>query len=139
MKTRLFITTFGLIFLGLSALAQSNEEGGESTRSTTKKKESYTIKDESKTRELDLRIKPGTEELRVSVRGSVKKGKMMVELTDPEGSTMGTFGVKSSDSKNKANGKMKKNFLDPTPGTWVLKIMYKNASGEISLETAIVE
>ncbi|MEM9051328.1 MAG: hypothetical protein AAGC47_04670 [Bacteroidota bacterium] len=139
MKSKILFTTIGIILMGFSALAQTGTNSKGKSMSTITNEQYFTLEDDSNNQVVDIEIEEGTETLKVYVIGHIRKGKMTVQLEDPNEEISGTFAIKSSDSNKKASGNMKKLFVDPIPGTWRLTIQCKNATGDLKIETKVID
>ena len=139
MKSKILLITLGLILFGITSNAQNVRVNvkEDCEKSEYKRHQSFTLHDDSNTQVIDLKVTEGSNKLKVLVKGTIRDGKMLVELEDPEGNIKGTFAIKSGQSKNKAKGNLEKSFMDPEGGTWRLRIQCKNATGQIEIDTEI--
>lgn len=139
MKSKILLLTFGLILIGISSMGQKVKVNvkEDCEKSEYKRHQTFSLNDDSNTQLIDIEVEDGADKLKMIVRGTIRKGKMMVQLEDPEGDIKGTFAIKSSENKNKAKGNLEKSFVAPSEGTWRLRILCKNATGQLEIDTEI--
>ncbi|WP_353779456.1 hypothetical protein [Winogradskyella sp. 3972H.M.0a.05] len=88
--------------------------------------------------EIKVEVSDDTENMSLNVNGTIKSGYLTVEIYDPKGKKHGNFSIESqlkSSSKKKelVCGQMQKIIEDPMKGDWVVKLIPKDVSGEISI------
>lgn len=142
MKTAYLIVC--ALILSLTVFGQSQETKDSSKKSETKLNLQRTIKLEkdSKNEDVILSINQKTKRFELMINSSVSYGKLTLELYDPNNTKQGNFTVGTelnSEKKEIVNGNIRKSLVDPLPGDWKIKIIPKDATGMIRIQTAISE
>ena len=92
------------------------------------------------TENITVKVKPDTEELHLSVKGRVRQGKLIIEIYDPNGVKQGYFAIESqvenAEGKTEnVDGSIMKTIKLPVQGDWIVKIITKNAYGDVLMRT----
>lgn len=97
---------------------------------------------DSKADEVTFEINPKTQELHLTIKGSFTNGMVTVELYDSNETKQGNFTVgtqTNSEKEEMVTGSITKSLFEPVPGIWKVKIVPTNATGQLSIESNIVE
>ncbi len=91
----------------------------------------------SDTETITVYVLEKTSEMMISVRSSIKEGKLMVEVYDPSGEKQGQFfiesQVQSNDKKHEiVSGTFNKSVVSPATGQWKIKLIPNQAHGSVS-------
>ena len=132
---KLFTSLALFILLPNNANAQQYSQKQCSGTSMTRTIE---LDDSSETEKIKIDVAEDTKNLSFNVYGLVKSGSLTVEVYDPKGNKHGNFSVESqikasSTAKEKVCGQMQRSIKDPVKGKWVIKLIPKNVTGEISM------
>lgn len=133
----LFSTTFLLLIIfPCLTFSQDTEQG---------LNRSIVLSGDSKTEEIIIKVDEQTLELSLSVKSSVSKGKLSIEIYDPKGEAQGNFSVGTQLNSNKGgdketgkkeevvSGRINKLLNDPIRGNWIIKIIPDQAMGKIDI------
>lgn len=145
MKTRTaFLFICALIF-SLTAFGQNQDINiSSSTDSETRVDllRSIRLVKDSKPEEVMVNIKQETLKLDILISSSVNQGKLLIELYDPNDAKQGNFTVGTqlnSENKENVSGRIQKSLNEPQPGNWKVKIIPSEATGNIRIQTIVIE
>lgn len=145
MKKRTAFLGIIILMLSLTTLGQTKEN------SPTRDKNSQTQVDlqraikldkDSKTEEVTITIKPNTQRFQIVISSLVSNGKLTIELYDPKGTKQGNFTVGTqltSSKQEKVQGNIRKSLKEPQAGQWKVKIIPDGATGDIRIQTGVIE
>ena len=103
---------------------------------------SLSFDNESEKAEVKVKMTDEYNYMKFIVNSSFTKGKMLVELIDPNGKKQGNFTVKAygeikkgknTNSKSRVAGNMQKAFKHPLIGTWIIRAIPSSATGELQI------
>lgn len=98
------------------------------------------LENESKTDEVLMEIKRNTEKLNLFIHSQVRKGKVTIEVYDPNGTKMGYFSggtLPNSGKEEVVKGDFEKSWVKPLSGKWRIKNIPIDATGPIKLKRTI--
>lgn len=161
MKKRKSYLIIGILFISLTASGQTKEEKEkaffEGRVIETNEKEFFSpknsetkvnmvrtiqLENDSKTEDVFIEIKEKTQKLQIMISSSVKGGKLTIELYDPNDMKQGNFTIETqlkSEKKEQVNGNINKSIIEPQFGKWWVKIIPKDVTGDLKINTAIIE
>jgi len=158
MKKRTSYLIIGILFISLTAIGQTKEEEFFSPKDSEAKAKNFfefknsetkidlvrtiRLENDSKTDEVFIEIKEKTKKLQIIINSSVIDGTLTIELSDPNGIKQGNFSIGTqlkSEKKEQVNGNIEKSIIEPQFGKWRVKIIPKNVTGNINVNTAIIE
>lgn len=98
--------------------------------------------DDSKGEEITIEIEKDTRIFELKIYTIIEKGRVSVDIYDPENNRQGKFsvGTQLNSGKNeRASGEFSKHLREPIAGKWRIKISPSGASGRINIETSFVQ
>ncbi|MCK9638760.1 MAG: hypothetical protein M0R39_02535 [Prolixibacteraceae bacterium] len=145
MKTRTaYLVIIALIF-SLTVLGQSQEVKVSSSKSSETMEDlqrTIRLEKDSKPEEVIISIKQKTQKFELMIMSSVTYGKITIEVYDPNDTKQGNFTVGTqlnSEKKEMVNGNIRKRLNEPQAGSWKVKIIPSEATGNIRIQTSFVE
>jgi len=155
MKKRKSYLIIGILFISLTASGQkaffegrvieTNEKEFFSPKNSETKVNmvrTIQLENDSKTEDVFIEIKEKTQKLQIMISSSVKGGKLTIELYDPNDMKQGNFTIETqlkSEKKEQVNGNINKSIIEPQFGKWWVKIIPKDVTGDLKINTAIIE
>ena len=100
------------------------------------------LEKDSMPEEVIIYIKQKTQRFELLINSSVTIGKLTIEVYDPNDTKQGNFTVGTqlnSEKKEMVNGNIRKLLNEPQTGNWKVKIIPSNATGNVKIQTAIIE
>ncbi|MFV0266043.1 MAG: hypothetical protein ACK5HT_02800 [Draconibacterium sp.] len=95
------------------------------------------FKNSSDVKEVIIEVKSDDSMLQLMISSIVESGELSVEIYDPTNKKQGNFSIgtqlNSTELNEKVRGQIQKKFTTPKEGTWKVKFIAKNASGNISI------
>ncbi|WP_299224543.1 hypothetical protein [uncultured Psychroserpens sp.] len=139
MKKSVYLFTTLFLFLSLFINAQQHQNSHSNCDTTTTGR---TIKfnGSSDVEAIIINVSEDTKIAEIAVNTTIKSGHLTVEIHDPKGNKKGNFSVesliKSSEKKSElVCGQMHKQISDPKAGKWIVHLIPKNVSGEVTIQT----
>ena len=137
MKTFVIILSIFLItpFTGIN---QTKESIKTQESNSLNLERSILLSPDSKTEEITIDIKSGSQRFDLLVKGSISDGKESVEIYDHQNTKQGDFIVETqaeSAQKEIATGNFRKSLFEPEQGTWTIKIIPLKATGTINIKS----
>ena len=83
-------------------------------------------------KEIRIKVDAKSTEIRIKVDGKISGGKLMAKLIDPEGNSKANLNLKAGKG-SKAMGWLEE-AVNASPGTWVVKIINKEATGKVNVK-----
>jgi len=86
---------------------------------------------------VSIDLESNTEFLYYMIKTTIFKGKLDIEIFDPNDKSQGKFSIETqvnSASSERANGVLTDLLKKPEAGKWLIKITPVNASGEITID-----
>lgn len=130
------------LFLTSNAFSQSQNQGQQDCEcSSTSLSRNIELDDSSDTEDIKIEVSDEVKKMFIGVNSIIESGYLTVEIYDPSGNKKGNFSVESqlkSSNKKKEQvcGQMQKQIDDPEKGTWRVKLIPKNAVGQIQIQTS---
>lgn len=146
----LFLASFFALISQVSGQTATSQE-------QTNVSQSYDLEDDSQDKEFLIQVNPGTSRLIIRVQAELKSGSLEALIYHPEGRKDGQLSLvadgsegKSKSSshsindkdqetkskvkvKGRAKGNFEKQFSDPEPGTWTVKVKLTHAEGQLEM------
>lgn len=97
---------------------------------TTTLERNFRLDKDSKSEEMTVDIPQNSPKLELKLGSSVTSGKLTIEIYDSKDVKVGNYTIGSSSDK-KTSGRITKNFKQPRPGVWKIKIIPEQATGDI--------
>ena len=95
------------------------------------------FKNSSDVKEVSIAVKNDDSILQLMISSIVESGELSVEIYDPTNKKQGNFSIgtqlNSTELNEKVRGQIQKKFTTPKEGTWKVKFIAKNASGNINI------
>ncbi|MBN2777822.1 MAG: gliding motility-associated C-terminal domain-containing protein [Bacteroidales bacterium] len=142
MKTRIACLTILVLFSSLAIFGQDQmaESLFKSQETKVNLKRTIRLENDSDIEDVVVTIDKKTERFELMISSSLTHGILSMELYDPENSKLENFTIGTalnSQKKETVNGNIRKSFYDPLLGDWRIKIIPKNATANISIQTAL--
>ena len=101
---------------------------------------SILLNGDSEKEEITIKVEEQVVRLNISIKSSINKGKLILEIYDPNGEKEGYFSIggqiKAVDNKKEiVTGSINKMLQEPTPGNWKIIIIPNKAKGSIKINT----
>ena len=145
MKKQTVYLILSLLLMGNAFLAQTpqpTDKDPNTSQTNFSTQRSIRIDADSKPKEVSIKVKSDTKKLDIAILSAVTKGKIKIELYNPDGVLKGSFTIEtqvSSATAEKVTGNIRKYLKQPKPGTWIIKIIPVEATGEISIRSTTIE
>ncbi|MCP4761503.1 MAG: hypothetical protein GY870_06960 [archaeon] len=145
MKKRASYFIIGILFISLTAFGQNQEKNISTPEKIETKVDlvrTIRLEKDSKTEEVFIEIKEKTKGFQLMINSSVSNGQLTIELYDPNEIKQGNFTIGTqleSEKKEQVNGNIRKSIIEPQFGKWKVKIIPKDVTGNVKINTAIVE
>jgi hypothetical protein len=145
MKTRTAYLVIIALIVSLTVLGQSQEikvPSSKSSETTVDLQRTILLVKDSKPEDVIIDIKQKTQRFEIFITSSVTSGKITIEFYDPNDIKQGNFTVGTqlnSEKKEMVNGNIRKSLNEPQAGSWKVKIIPSEATGNISIRTSTVE
>ncbi len=161
MKKRTFYLIIGILFISFAASGQTKEEkekaffegrvietnemnffSPKNSQTSVDMARTIRLEDDSNAEDIFIEIKEKTQKLQLEISCSVKGGKLTIELYDPNGIKQGNFTIETqlkSEKEEKVNGNISKSIIEPQFGKWWVKIIPIEVTGDVKINTAIIE
>lgn len=139
-----YLIICALIF-SLTVFGQNQEKDLASPKDSETKvnlERTIMLEKDSKPEEIIINIKQKTQRFELMINSSVSYGKLTIEVFDPNDTKQGNFTVGTqlnSQKKEMVNGNIRKSLNEPQIGNWKVKIIPSDATGQIRIQTAIIE
>ena len=139
-------TLLALFIFAVNGMAQTHWQTIKNESTQLKMNRSIRLNGDSKTEELNMMIINKTKYCRVKIRSMIEAGRLTVEIYDPSGEKHGNFSVGSQinpegpkkgkqGKEERVHGEINKNFKNPTPGKWKIRIIPTKAKGRLFIDT----
>ncbi|WP_299114507.1 hypothetical protein [uncultured Winogradskyella sp.] len=130
------LSFFLLFTLGVFAQSQSTHQ----CNSTTSNR-NIELEGSSDTENIKIEVDKDVNKIHIGVSSTIKSGYLTVEVYDPKGNKKGNFSVESQikpgdKKKELVCGQMQKQIDEPIEGTWIVKLIPRDAVGTISIHTS---
>ncbi len=130
------ITTFGQ---SQESKSTSSKSSGTAQRDKVDSQRIIRLEKDSKPKEIIITIKKRAREFNIMISSSVTHGKLSIEIYDPNNEKQGNYTVGTQINNEMVKGRIQKSLNLVDPGDWKIKIIPSEATGEILVETVIVE
>lgn len=143
-KGTAYLIICALIF-SVTVFGQSHETKVTSSKSAETKvdlQRTIRLEKDSKPEDIIINIKQKTQRFELMINSSVSIGKLTIEVYDPNDTKQGNYTVGTqlnSNKKEMVNGNIRKSLNEPQTGNWKVKIIPSDATGNIKIQTAIIE
>lgn len=143
-KRTAYLIICALIF-SVTVFGQNHEKNVSSSKESETKvdlQRTIRLEKDSKPEEIIINIKQKTQRFELMINSSVSYGKLTIEVYDPNDTKQGNFTVGTQFNSEKiemVNGNIRKSLNEPQTGNWKVKIIPSDATGQIRIQTAIVE
>lgn len=146
MKKRIAYLIISALFFSITTFGQSQEsKSNSSSRSGTTQRDkvdsqrNIRLEKDSKSKEIIITIKKKALEFNIMINSSISSGKLSIEIYDPNNEKQGNYTVGTQINNEMVKGRIQKSLNLVDPGDWKIKIIPSEATGEILIETVIVE
>lgn len=144
MKNKLISTIILLVVTAFAVNGQSSGYSYSYGNADTKVdlQRNISLEKDSKTEEIIIHINKEIKRLHLMINSSVSKGKLIIELYDPNNEIQGNFTIGTqlnSDKKEMVNGNIIKSLKEPVPGKWRVKLIPDNVTGTVKIQTSTNE
>ena len=140
----LLLCTF--LLLSTMAFGQQNENRNSNRNATNTDNQTIVdvdhqieLENDSRKDEVELHIPADTREMRIKVYGNISMGKLVINLSAPNGKKEGTFSLSTKGNRGKnsrAIGNLSKALKDPIAGNWIIKIAPEQVTGRILVQSS---
>jgi hypothetical protein len=96
------------------------------------------LENDSDPKEVIITIAENTVRFDLMINSSVSKGRLEIEFYSPDNKKQGNFTVGTqlnSSKRETVNGSIRKSLKEPKAGDWKIKIIPKDATGEIGIQS----
>lgn len=149
LSARMLITFSFLLLSTNLIMGQSNKSTGQTDHTTFSLSKTINLKMDSELSETIIQVSERKVGLILKISSWIMDGELTIEVYDPKGERQGNYSIDSQNSlktrkieqtgtqtkSQTVTGKISKTVEFPIIGNWVIKIIPKNATGSISIES----
>ncbi len=143
MKRSIQLFTCLFVFISFCTQAQQNSQSsykyrtGQHQCNSTSSVRTIELDKSSNKKDIKIDVTDNAKAMSVAVNSTINSGLLTIEIYDPNGDKKGHFSIEAAGDKTElVSGQMQKHFETPMKGDWVVKLIPKKVSGDISICTS---